>query len=129
MPTWLLVSALFALFCLVCRYGADSRDGQDWRTRSDGRMPPEVAAYHREHSPARDLATICRMLHRAAIAFVEFNRAQVDMRERHLRSQQAWDADELRWVETSDGWRLDGRIVPPMPHRRDVDPIRRRGQN
>jgi len=91
------------------RYGADSRDGRDWKPAS---FPPAARndAYRRDHSLRRDLAAIHRLLSRSATA----HHAQADRQGRHAQAH--W----LRWTRTEQGWRLTGSVLPP--HRRDDEP-------
>ncbi len=110
-----LVIALIGL--LAACFGADSRDGQDWRR--GGWRPPH-------HPPRPAGADPVAVLRRSWAAVVRGWRTQAGMWERHLGSVQPWMHDRLRWRDDHDGPRLQGRILPSWPVD-DADTPSRRG--
>lgn len=114
-----LALGLVAVFLItVWRYGADSRDGQDWHSRRPVRLPGRPP-YRAAHSPVRDLVAGGRWILAVATAGVrrldDFHQMQTTLWERHLHAQRTWEPDPLRWVRTGDGWVLDGRVAPTHP--------------
>jgi hypothetical protein len=85
-----------AILALVIRYGADSRDGRDWR--SDMLRPGPA---RRPHRPAEDLKKVVRRI-RAA------HQRQVALHERYLERQRPWLSRRLHWK----GRHLMGWLVP-----------------
>ncbi|MGH9095049.1 MAG: hypothetical protein ACRDXE_07805 [Acidimicrobiales bacterium] len=105
----LLLPVLLALFAVLAwRYGADSRDGQDWCPQPGARMPPSAAQYRRPATPSGDLLAAWRWVRRGGSPLADFNRTQVALWERYLRAQRPWEAERLHWVDTPDGSRLEG---------------------
>lgn len=87
---------MLAILGLWMRYGADSRDGQDWRP---GMVRP--GPVRRPHRPGEDLRTMARRI-RAA------HERQVALHERYLARQRPWLSARLRWK----GSRLVGWLLP-----------------
>lgn len=56
-------------------------------------------------------------LRRGWQAVVRFVRAQNELHELALRQMRPWEDDWLHWVRTEDGYRLEGRVLPPVPRR------------
>ncbi len=63
------------------------------------------------------LVVIGRALVRGLRTFRASQQAQVQLRERYLRAQRPWQTEWLHWTATDDGWRLEGRVLPPTRDR------------
>lgn len=85
-----------AILAAVIRYGADSRDGQDWR---NGMLRP--GPVRRPHRPSQDLKKVVRRI-RAA------HQRQVALHERYLERQRPWMSRRMHWK----GKHLMGWLLP-----------------
>lgn len=118
--TGLLVLVAFVVLALLTlRYGADSRDGADWRFREswlDG------TARRTRHTVTADLRAVVGLLRRlgqgAPRAWDRQERAWGACWQAH----QPWRGDdlpdrcdELHWRRVNGGWRLVGRLLPMPP--------------
>lgn len=56
-------------------------------------------------------------LRRGWQAVVRFVQAQNELQELALRQMRPWEDDWLHWVRTAEGYRLEGRVLPPIPRR------------
>lgn len=98
----LIVLFLLVLAVVVPRYGADSRDGQDWRRGSGERRPPAVRP-----APLSDVAAVARWVRRRVSGsrigrrLARAWRAQERAWEAAWLSHQPWRGDDvpLRWPD------------------------------
>ncbi|WP_028927461.1 hypothetical protein [Pseudonocardia acaciae] len=110
--TGLVVVAILAVVAaLAPRYGVDSRDGRDWSSAGSRAGGPGA-----RRTLGGDLRALGAWLAR-----------MWDAQERAWgacwRAHQPWRGDdppaspeeELHWREEGDGWRLRGRMLPPVP--------------
>lgn len=97
-----LIVTIALILLTGLRYGADSRDGRDWRRWDRSRLR---TGYTRRHSPLRDLRRLGR-----AIRSVHEGHTQAW--ECYLRAQRPWESRSMRWSRGLGGWRLDGDKLP-----------------
>lgn len=99
-----LIALLAVLALSGLRYGADTRDGRDWRRGPQ----PRTSGYRRQHSLPADLRRLARSIR-------DSYRAQNDLWERYFRAQRPWESRTLRWTRDHRGWRLEGDTMPRRP--------------
>jgi hypothetical protein len=113
-----IAAAILALMgATAWRYGADSRDGRDWRI--DRPLGPDGPAYRRAHTLGADLASLRRRIGRLMAGIADLHRDQVTMWEHYFAVGRPWERDLLRWVRTGRGWVLRGHVAPPLPDREE----------
>ncbi|MGW0658674.1 hypothetical protein [Streptodolium elevatio] len=99
----LLIAFLVVVVVLGPLFGADSRDGRDWRPTGPR---PE----------------------RKRVGVVERARRQVALWDAYLAANQPWrEEGPLRWRRIGDEWRLEGDTPPELPdgaqHKGDTGPV------
>jgi hypothetical protein len=124
----LVVAAFVVLALLTLRYGADSRDGADWRSRDSwldnavSRRRRTASSTHGRRTVSSDLRALVGLLRRLG----QWSLRAWDRQERAWgacwRAHQPWRGDdladrndELHWRQVNGGWRLVGRLLPVPP--------------